>query len=59
MENFHGVSIMALLEMLYFFGTANSLSSHIDSQKKNFLVLGKGTADGINASTASAEKNWY
>ena len=30
------------------FGVDNSLSSHTDNQKNNFLVLGEGPTDGIN-----------
>ena len=30
------------------FGVDNSSSSHVDNQKNNFLVLGEGTAFGIN-----------
>ena len=38
------------------FGVDNSSSSHIDNPKNNFLVLGKGPSEGINASFGSAEK---
>ena len=38
------------------FGVDNSSSSHIDNPKNNFLVLGKGPSEGINASVGSAEK---
>ena len=33
----------------------NSSSSHIDNQKNNFFVLGKGTTDDIDDSTGVVE----
>ena len=38
------------------FGIDNSLSSHVDNQRNNFLVLGDGPLDGINNSTSGAEE---
>ena len=43
-------------ENFVFFGINNSLSSHVDNQKNNFLVLGDGPLDGINNSTSVAEE---
>ena len=40
------------------FGVDNSLSSHADNRKNNFLVLSEGTAFGINDSFGSAEKKF-
>ena len=37
-------------------GVDNSSSSLTDNQKYNFLVLGKGSTDGINNTTGAAEK---
>ena len=41
------------------FGVDNSLSSHIDNPKNNFLALGEGPTEGINGSVDISEKNWY
>ena len=38
------------------FGVENSLSSHTDNQKNNFLVFGAGLTQGINDSTGAAGK---
>ena len=40
------------------FGVDNSLSSHTDNRKNNFLVLGEGLTDDINGSTGTAEKKF-
>ena len=37
-------------------GVDHSLSSHTDSRKNNFLVLGEGPTQDINDSTGAAEK---
>ena len=40
------------------FGVDNSLSSHIDNLKNNFLVLSEGLTEGINGSVgATGKKN--
>ena len=41
------------------FGVDNSLSSHINNPKNNFLALGEGPTEGINGSGDISEKNWY
>ena len=38
------------------FGIDNSLSSHTDNPKNNFLVLGKEAIEVINGSVSAAEK---
>ena len=38
------------------FGVDNSYSSHSDSRKNNFLILGKGLTYGINGIFGSPEK---
>ena len=38
------------------FGVDNSASSHTDSRKNNFLLLGEGTNFDINGSNGAAEK---
>ena len=38
------------------FGVDNSSSSHIDTCKKNFLLLAEGLTQGINGSSVAAEK---
>ena len=38
------------------FGFYNSLSSHTDNRKNNFLVLDDGPSQGTNDSTGAAEK---
>ena len=58
MEKVHGVLVMTLLEILYFFGVDNNSSSHTDNWKNNFLALGEGPTQGINDSTISVEKIW-
>ena len=40
------------------FGVHNNSSSHADSHKSNFLVLGEGPAYGINGSFGSPEKKF-
>ena len=40
------------------FGADNSLSSHTDNCKNNFLLLGEGTTDDINDSVGAAEKKF-
>ena len=37
------------------FGTDNSLSSHTNNDKNNFLVLGEAPTDDINGSVGTAE----
>ena len=39
-----------------FFGVDNSLSSHTDNWKNNFLVLGEGPTDGVNDSAVQLKK---
>ena len=39
------------------FGVDNSLSSHSDNCKNNFLILGEGPTYDINGSSGSPEKN--
>ena len=51
MEKVSGVLVMTLLEMLIF-GVDNSLSSHVDNRKNNFLGSGEGSTQGINDGTA-------
>ena len=41
---------------LVIFGVHNSLSSHTDNLKNNFLILGEGSNFGINESFGSPEK---
>ena len=41
------------------FGADNSLSSHSDNRKNNFLMLGEGPTYGINGSFLSREKKVY
>ena len=40
-----------------FFGVDNSLSSHTDNWKNNFLVLDEGPTDGVNDSAVQLKKN--
>ena len=40
------------------FGVDNNSSSHVDSRKNNFLVLGEGPTFGINESFGSPEKRF-
>ena len=39
------------------FDVSNSLSSHFDNPKNNFLVIRKGPTEGITGSAGIAEKN--
>ena len=39
-------------------GVDNSLSSHSDNRKNNFLILGEGPTYGINESFGSPEKKF-
>ena len=39
-----------------FFGVDNSLSSHTDNWKNNFLVLDEGPTDGVNDSAVQLKK---
>ena len=39
-------------------GANNSLSSHADKRKNNFLVLGKGTTSGIHGRFGIPEKKF-
>ena len=64
MEKVYGVSIMnseadlGLMEFArnLFFGVDNSLSSHTDNWKNNFLVLDEGPTDGVNDSAVQLKK---
>ena len=40
------------------FGVGNSLSSHTENCKNNFLVLGEGPIDDINCNLCEAEKKF-
>ena len=40
------------------FGVDNSLSSHADNRKNNFLVLSEGPTDYINGSLGAAERKF-
>ena len=46
---------MISLEMLSIFGVNNTLSSHIDNLKNNFLISGEGTIKYIDDSVGAAE----
>ena len=50
------VSDVLIMTLLVIFGIDKSLSSHIDNQKNNFLVLGEGPTEGINGTVSTAEK---
>ena len=50
------VSEVLIMTLLVIFGIDKSLSSHIDNQKNNFLVLGEGPTEGINGTVSTAEK---
>ena len=49
MEQVRGILVMTLITMnVVIFGVDNSLSSHTDNIKNNFLILDKGPTDDIN-----------
>ena len=50
------VSEVLIMTLLVIFGIDKSLSSHIDNQKNNFLVLGEGPTEGINGTVSTAGK---
>ena len=37
------------------FSLSNSSSAHVDNRKKNILIFGKGTTDGLDDTTLTAE----
>ena len=41
-----------------FFGVDNSSSIHIDNKKKDMLVLGKGSTQGLDDATITAESEY-
>ena len=56
MVQLHGNLVMILLGI---FAVDNTLSSHADNYKENFLALGKGPIYSINGSTDVPEKNFH
>ena len=59
MEQVHGLLVITLLRKnVVNFGDDNSLSSHGNNRKNNFLVLGEGLVYHINESFGSPEKNF-
>ena len=47
-----------ILKNVVIFGADNSSSSHSDNDKNNFLELGEGSTDDINASVGAIEEKF-
>ena len=59
MKQVHGVLVMTQNSRnVVIFGVDNSLSSHIDNRKNNYLVLGERPTDDISGSVGTAEKKF-
>ena len=59
MEQVRGILVMTLITMnVVIFGVDNSLSSHTDNIKNNFLILAKGPTDDIGGSIGAPEKKF-
>ena len=57
MKQFHGILVMTQNSRnAVIFVVDNSLSSHIDNRKNNYLVLGERPTDDFSGSVGTAEK---
>ena len=58
-EVFHHQMVVSLTKNMIIFGADMSSSEHIDNKKKDILILGHGSTDGLHDTMLIAEKSFF